>query len=263
MKHLLIIQIHGSFASVSSSDQWLSRELTAAEVKRSLFIKGSPTFETEYARLSRDHQRSFEDASSLLRLDGESYFVTQASLYDGWTAYYTEDVEFYWAGLHQRGLPSFDIKDKVRAYKEKGFSAKEPADYLAVKKAHDDAEEKANTANRIREGYVFPTTTMLPREQMQGGLSDELFNHPELISYMKPGKDGAVCCFGYVGNSNRRVKLDRFLESHMRETLGWSLHDIAVWLGSREGRHMADSYESPDDCLKHSFTNWAVVESRG
>ncbi len=255
MKHLLSLHIHGCFASVATGDRWLYRELPAADLSDLLHHKGTAGFAAAWGQLTRDNQRYFEEATLCIG-EHDPLFVREVASIPGWTIYYVSDTEHYHKGLHAKGFGDHvDLTPLVETYKALGWTEEAPADYTTARKTHDAAEDAARIKRRTEERYVFPDTDAdQPRAAFQGGLSDTLFNHPKVVEYMaEKTTDGLVSCWGYLGNSNRRVALDGFLESHLRDSLGWDNGKIADWLCSREGRHMADSYETMDDCLTHSF----------
>jgi len=245
VKNIVSLHVHSCFASVSSGDVFLYKLVDHVKFHpkgQSAITNGDPA--------------DMENAVGIIEFDGQAWPLGEVNIEGDWIVWYIADTTFYWDGLRNRrsAFDGFDIQGSVDTHKANGFGDR-PSDYAADVKAIREAKDTSEIKRRTEDGYVFPVTCFMDTAvEMQGGFSDEVFNHPALIDYLSKSKDGKIYAHGYIGNSNRRKHLDRFLEFHLRSNLGWSVDEVALWLTSSYGRHFCDSYEQEMDCLKRTWT---------
>lgn len=210
MRYFVSKQIHSCFASFSSEDVFLHREVSLQDI------------------LQRKYCIS----------DGE--VVESEKL--GFRVYYAEpDKTFYEKACNSRRFTGSYNKTPefialIERYKQDGWG--EESKWLKEKMdIHWKQEEDARRVKRQREGYVIPqwTKDMKPEEYM-GGFSEKVLKSEKLSSYLESGG-----CHGYIGHSIRTFELDAYLEAVMLQLL--SVECFAGWLTSTGGRHFGDSLE--------------------
>jgi hypothetical protein len=128
---------------------------------------------------------------------------------------------------YNENLQQFITKLKAKTYKKEEIDRKKINDIV---------------------GYFMRGYPVKNKNQFQGGLSDELFNHPIVQNYIGDGgKKEEFYCWGYVGNSNRTVGKDKAFEEYYRNDLKLNTEEIANFLKNKDGRHFCDSYETAKD----------------
>lgn len=88
-------------------------------------------------------------------------------------------------------------------------------------------------------------------EIRQGGISNEVWNQPQLKNYINGGN-----VFGYVGHEYRTIRSDKMM---MQELKHVRPDVVAEWMTSGDGRHMADGFYRgiPDSEMRkriHEYT---------
>ncbi len=73
---------------------------------------------------------------------------------------------------------------------------------------------------------------MRTKQDFQGGLSDRLFNQPEIQAY--------ITVFGWMGHEGRTAELDKALEKALKDAR-FNQALAAAFLCSRYGRHLGDA----------------------
>lgn len=82
--------------------------------------------------------------------------------------------------------------------------------------------------------------------EIQGGFSDQLFNHPIIKDYIEECSElRCSMVFGYLGHENRFDDLDRQLEA-ICEVENIPMMVLAEWLISKNGRHFGDDIQKFD-----------------
>ena len=229
MRYFFSKQIHSCFASCSSSDVILRKE-----VKEKAF---------------NEKFKNLLDRKTYGRQPSDIWITSKK--YGFSILYVEEDKTFYERGLHQRGMPCFEktpeFKDLVASYEKDGW-VKDSWVNDRVHAYHDDIH-KMTVAKRIRDGYVIPEwKDDLPIATYQGGFSNKVFNGNQLHEYLESGG-----VHGYIGHSIRKPGLDRYLEKAFTGYrrgksvcmgLGVEMGDVlGCWLTSTDGRHFGDSLE--------------------
>lgn len=214
--------IHSCFASMSSGDEWVVREVTRRE------FLDSPV-NGENRTVSKKH------GISIVYIDADKRFYNVNNI---------------------RDRPAKDVFDKYiyENYLLKGWTLNHPFVDEALK-AHWADEDDERTARRTKEGYVIPRWEKdLPVESYQGGFSDEVFNEPYLQNYLKGGG-----CHGYIGHAARRPQTDAYLESQwLKHNTDRSL--LAMWLTSTGGRHFADWKEGCPIAEQKAYIKERIVD---
>ena len=218
-KRFVSIHVHSCFASFSSNDELLYKEL-----------EGS----------LKDWLMSAGIVSSGLKQSRE---VGGDSLIE---IYYFEDETFYNRTLKARDFhrhfdKTDEFKDLVSKYKKLGFNKQCPEEINAYYKRKELERER----ERYEAGYIF-WTTKSPEDKdktiYRGGLSDMVFLHPRLQAYLNSGG-----VFGYIGHSIRKKGLDECLEKEffkLKPKIPCDQLDLFVrWLTSTHARHFADALE--------------------
>lgn len=172
MRYFESKQVHSSFASASSNDEWVTRPITRQEF---LAHEGEKT-------ISRKH---------------------------GFAVAYTEsDKKFY----DVRSFGARFSKEPFRlhvweTYLANGWSLNDSF-LKAAQRAQWKDEEIATRKRREKQGYVIPEWSReIPPAGYQGGFSGSVFRHPGLFDYVKSGG-----CHGFIGHSVRKAKLDAYFE---------------------------------------------------
>ena len=75
---------------------------------------------------------------------------------------------------------------------------------------------------------------LLAKARRQGGLSDSVYNQPELQEYIS-----SPYIFGYMGSYYRTKEKDKVVEDQLRRA-ELTDKEIALWLTSSSARHMMD-----------------------
>jgi hypothetical protein len=134
----------------------------------------------------------------------------------------------------------------VGRYKADGWV--ERIDWL--EKANDARYERDRIARedkRKRLGYLFwhDDYKRLKPDDYQGGFSDDLVASRHLFDYIRSGG-----CFGYIGHSCRKVKIDAYIEKQfmaLKPNFDISrdemLRLLGGWLTSTDGRHFGDALD--------------------
>jgi len=136
--------------------------------------------------------------------------------------------------------PEKDMKALAKKYEEKGWkvyqrSTQEQKEFYSRKE--ERLAWKAKEKGLVNWRCKMEPYTQEP-QHYQGGFSDELFQEEFLQNYIKSGH-----AFGWIGNSDIRTEeLDKILETTLK-SLGATNHEIATYLTSTDGRHLADSLE--------------------
>jgi len=199
MRYFRKKQIHASCSTMSSNDEWVVQEITRQD-----FVNFNGLEKT----ISKKH--------------GISVIYVEA------------DKKFYNDEYHTFADQNTIEKYVNETYLRHGWTINHPFVDRALK-SHWKDEDDANTARRIKEGYVIPRWEKgLPVATYQGGFSDVVFKDEYLQNYLQGGG-----CHGYIGHSARKPQTDAYLESQ------WLKHNpdhslLAMWLTSTGGRHFAD-----------------------
>jgi hypothetical protein len=205
MRYFIKQHIHSCFASWSSGDVHVSKEITKEEFGKLPVSEGSVI-------VSKKHKFS---------------------------VFYPKSDDKYGTTAYIRNSVSKEILQNYvqEAYLTKGYQIEN--EFLdAALRQHWDDENKKQAQKRKADGYVIPAWSkdLLP-ESYQGGFTDEIFFNPELFDYVKAGG-----CFGYIGHSVRKPALDAYFEqAFLSVNSDKSL--LAMWLTSTGGRHFCDSLE--------------------
>lgn len=220
MERIVSVHIHSCFASYSSSDVYL-------------YARG---FESDKA--VKNYISNLEKVHTKFKFDR----LFKSSLVDGIKIWYCEDETF--CNVRNR-LQSFEktpeFETLVTLYMLQGLVSTTPDILTAYIKASREAEIQ----KRKKDGYIFcfDFENYKP-ENIQGGLSDAVFNHKQIKEYIKRNP-----C-GFIGHSVRKAQLDAYIEKMFMKLnppkyVGCpKLVDVfAVWLTSNDGRHFGDSFE--------------------
>lgn len=173
MRYFESKQVHSSFTSASSNDEWVTRPITRQEFlahEGEKAISRKHGFAVAYA----EPDKKFYDVRSFgARFTKESFrlYVWETYLANGWS-----------------------LNDSF---------------LKAAQRAQWKDEEIARRKQREKQGYVIPEWSRdIPPEEYQGGFSDEVFRSPGLFDYVKSGG-----CHGFIGHSVRKPKLDAYFEA--------------------------------------------------
>lgn len=151
----------------------------------------------------------------------------------------------------------------IRYYEGLGFTLckpkNSPDELQKAIKVYLDANNAKQRAIHLASGFVpsLPSN----KDALKGGFSTIVYEQGCLQDYIDSSwseREGAYMCGGYIGNSNRRVGFDPILEDFLRNMIGWTDSQIASWLTSTGGRHMADSFEDADSLVHNVFKGYSV-----
>lgn len=210
MRYFIRVQVHGCFASISSRDVFLYKEVD----------------EQEFNNLEAD-----------------------SDFYEKYCVKYIENKTFYDAFLNNRTFTKSASKEEMDAeckiYEDDGYSRIKPKFYEKQEDKRIKKEDKEYTRKRKREGYLFYTKPNWKYNQRKarGGFSKTLWNYEPIKKYT------AKNCFGYFGHSVRKAKLDNYLEKELcrinnesKEPMDWRGLCYS-YLSSTSARHFSDSLE--------------------
>jgi hypothetical protein len=217
------IQIHSCFASYSSNDVFLYREIT----------------------------KGIKPLTSLK--------VQQVEKGKGVKILYYADETFDNIGLDASGYHEYEktpeFKALVKDYMALGFSDVKPKFLYDWHKAKREAEHKAEVIKRIKQGYVVPDNKV-KNPNRNGGFSKAITENPIFKNYAC-----GDFVFGYTGHSSRTHYLDKIMESVMNKIEAPDsfnkIDAFCTFLGSTSGRHFMDSLEdlSKKEQKKYIYNN--------
>lgn len=202
-------QIHSCFATVSSNDIFLYKEV-------------------------KDAPRVNSDISDILELP--SFLII----------YVAEDKTFYERGLKERGLKDYnntpEFQELVNSHITDGWLRELPPEVERERREKWRQEDEEWEQERKKKGCILVGKKKYLPEDYKGGLSDEVFSDNYLQSYVQ-GKG----VFGYIGHLGRTYKTDKYLEQEfLKIKVAIDVnkrHLLAIWLTSSHGRHFCDSLE--------------------
>jgi hypothetical protein len=211
MRYFLKKHIHSNFASWSSSDVSVVKEVNEKQFRVSSLVG------------DRELCVSPEFGFSIVYLESDEYFVNKAR---------REQHSFRYQA------PKGEFKAYVDAFCLENAYTREHEWLDAQLSEYWDDSRRRETERRRAEGYVIPEWSKdIPPADYRGGFSDEVFNQPYLQTYLKGGG-----CHGYIGHSARKPDVDKYFEERFLEKSG-NPSLLAMWLTSTGGRHYADSLE--------------------
>jgi len=226
--YVINLQIHACFASFSSRDIYMYKEISKSEFdKEKLSVTGDYIFEdTEYGL--------FE------------IFIED-------TTYYNVSIPTNYATLAEMQM----LIDKYTL--ELGYSRNKSEAYNDRYELRKLNEEKIKADERKQAGYIYYISVDWKYDQKlaQGGFSDDLWNYEKTQQYTKSKS------FGYFGHNVRKEELDIYIEKALKDIHSKSkfpsidYREICYsYLSSSDARHMCDTLEDiPFEAQKKDIDN--------
>lgn len=234
MKYFNAMHIHSCFASYSSNDVFMYKKISESEFN-------------DYKALAKE--------------------VSVSEKFK-FTTLYFEDNEYCNVNTIRYHATKEEMNDKIMFYKSKGYTV-DLDEYKFLFNQNTKYEETETALKRKEAGFLSYTCYdwKYSRDIMQGGFSNELWNHPDVVKYTEHN------CHGYFGHSIRKSELDTYFEKVIKEVcnnakvqMDW--RDIAYnWLSSSDARHFSDDLEGMDfedqklkiDSYKYTIWNEAYI----
>lgn len=155
------------------------------------------------------------------------------------------------------------VVQTLQAYVSRGWTFRDPKIQAIITSQRLRIAQRESLL-RQRMGYVLPDISPDGRLQeisaYQGGFSDAVFQHPRLQDYLREFVPSFGFAFGYIGNLNRTVAIDRWLELKFVH-MGASPGALADFVSSKRGRWFGDQVSCLRDVLK--FASLCEVYAHG
>lgn len=208
--YMSIIHLHSSFASYSSGDMFLYKEVSEQE---------------------------FETLESKDKVKDDRFNIYEA---------YSEDNKYY--NIHNLNYHASreEMLALAKKYEDKEYSFEKPAEYSKRSLEREETKDREVAEDRASKGYIFYNKPHweYSQKEAQGGFSDDLWNYDKVKEYT------SHFCFGYFGHSVRTKELDQYIEETLKDInrvpvkqLHWK--ELCYnYLSSSDARHFSDSLEN-------------------